>query len=45
MKITTRSKFAAVLVAAGMVMSSTHAHAVDLQGSGATFVAPLLEAC
>ena len=45
MKITTRSKFAAILVAAGLVMSSTPAHAVDLQGSGATFVAPLLEAC
>jgi len=28
-----------------LVFSSTPAHAVDLQGSGATFVAPLLEAC
>lgn len=45
MKISTRSKFAAVLAAAGLVFSSTPAHAVDLTGSGATFVAPLLEAC
>ena len=45
MKISTRSKFAAVLAAAGLVLSSTPAHAVDLTGSGATFVAPLLEAC
>ncbi|NCV77946.1 MAG: hypothetical protein EBW18_02675 [Burkholderiaceae bacterium] len=45
MKIKSRSKIAAVLAAAGLVFSSTPAHAVDLQGSGATFVAPLLEAC
>ena len=45
MKISKRSKIAAVLAAAGLVFSSTPAHAVDLQGSGATFVAPLLEAC
>ncbi len=45
MKISTRSKFAAVLAATGLVFSSTPAHAVDLTGSGATFVAPLLEAC
>ena len=45
MKISTRSKFAAVLAAASLVFSSTPAHAVDLTGSGATFVAPLLEAC
>jgi phosphate transport system substrate-binding protein len=45
MKISTRSKFVAVLAAVGLLFSSTPAHAVDLQGSGATFVAPLLEAC
>ncbi len=45
MKISKRSKIAAVLAAAGLIFSSTPAHAVDLQGSGATFVAPLLEAC
>ncbi|MFM8843850.1 MAG: substrate-binding domain-containing protein [Actinomycetota bacterium] len=45
MKISTRSKIAAALAAAGLIFSSTPAHAVDLQGSGATFVAPLLEAC
>lgn len=45
MKISTRSKIAAALAAAGLVISTTPAHAVDLQGSGATFVAPLLEAC
>jgi len=45
MKISKRSRIAAVLAAAGLVFSSTPAHAVDLQGSGATFVAPLLEAC
>ena len=45
MKISTRSRIAAALAAAGLVFSTTPAHAVDLQGSGATFVAPLLEAC
>jgi phosphate transport system substrate-binding protein len=45
MKVRNRSKFAAILAAAGLVFSTTPAHAVDLTGSGATFVAPLLEAC
>jgi phosphate transport system substrate-binding protein len=45
MKIKSRSKIAAALAVAGLIFSSTPAHAVDLQGSGATFVAPLLEAC
>ena len=45
MKISTRSRIAALFAAAGLVFSTAPAHAVDLQGSGATFVAPLLEAC
>lgn len=45
MKISTRSRIAALFAAAGLVISTAPAHAVDLQGSGATFVAPLLEAC
>jgi len=45
MKVRTRSKFAVALSAAALVFSTTPAHAVDLTGSGATFVAPLLEAC
>lgn len=45
MRVRTRSKFAAAIAAAGLVLSTTPAHAVDLSGSGATFVAPLLEAC
>ena len=45
MRISTRSRIAAAIAAASLVFSTTPAHAVDLQGSGATFVAPLLEAC
>ena len=45
MRVRTRSKFAVALSAAALVFSTTPAHAVDLSGSGATFVAPLLEAC
>ena len=41
------SKKAKALVVAGLiaVASATPAHAVDLQGSGASFVDPLLQAC
>ena len=45
MKLFRKSKFVVALAAAGLVLSSTPAQAVDLAGSGATFVAPLLEAC
>ena len=45
MRVKTRSKLAAVVATVGLVFSTTPAHAVDLTGSGATFVAPLLEAC
>jgi phosphate transport system substrate-binding protein len=43
----TFSKKAKALVIAGLiaVSSATPAHAVDLQGSGASFVDPLLQAC
>ncbi len=43
----TFSKKAKALVIAGLiaVSSTTPAHAVDLQGSGASFVDPLLQAC
>jgi len=41
------SKKAKALVVAGLiaVSTATPAHAVDLQGSGASFVDPLLQAC
>lgn len=45
MKLFRKSKFVVALAAAGLVLSSTPAQAVDLAGSGATFVAPILEAC
>jgi len=45
MRVKARSKFAVALSAAALIFSTTPAHAVDLTGSGATFVAPLLEAC
>lgn len=45
MKISKKSKIAAIGAALAMVISVSPAHAVDLQGSGATFPANLLEAC
>jgi phosphate transport system substrate-binding protein len=40
------SKKAMALIAAGfMALSTAPAHAIDLQGSGASFVDPLLQAC
>lgn len=40
-----KSKLVSAIAATGLLLSSTPAHAVDLAGSGATFVAPILEAC
>ena len=45
MKFSMKSKLVSAVAATGLVLSSTPAHAVDLAGSGATFVAPILEAC
>lgn len=45
MKFSMKSKLVSAIAATGLVLSSTPAHAVDLAGSGATFVAPILEAC
>jgi phosphate transport system substrate-binding protein len=44
MKVSMLAKSAAVALVFGLV-ASTPAHAVDLQGSGASFPAPLIEAC
>lgn len=45
MKFSMKSKLVSAIAATGLLLSSTPAHAVDLAGSGATFVAPILEAC
>lgn len=45
MKFSMKSKLVSAVAATGLLLSSTPAHAVDLAGSGATFVAPILEAC
>lgn len=45
MKSTRMAKVATVALAFGLVFSATPAHAVDLQGSGASFPALLIEAC
>ena len=43
MKFSMKSKLVSAVAATGLVLSSTPAHAVDLAGSGATFVAPILD--
>jgi phosphate transport system substrate-binding protein len=45
MKVSKLGKLATVALAFGLVASTTPAHAASLQGSGASFPAPLIEAC